>query len=842
MVDFEERLGRFSSNTYRSLRPAQRHVLETYASGFLDVADVGIELPTGTGKTLIALLIADWALDEGMAVAYLSGNRQLAEQVEVQAQQLGGLPIHRFWGKHYPAGPLYDYHQAQAIGVMNYWVYFNAKPVVQPADLLILDDAHIAEQPLTGLFTLRIERRRWPDIYVSLCDLVLARTESYHSLRSLRDGTAPFYTPPELLAFNDWTSIVQDTEGLIDQSRLPEEDDTRFIWPSLRGLLSRCGVLIGPSAIEIRPYHPPTQTVPGYSEAKRRIYMSATLGSMHDLQRRLGVKTIAYLPIPAEMRKEQTGDRLLLLNPSSDLALSTEPLEFATDQSAQAGKTAWLCSSHAEADAIEDFLRIKGEPVFRLRSGEEVPLEAWRGSHGGHLVTAGRFDGLDFAGDVCRLVILPGVPVGSTEFERFIVAYLGDATFMRHRIGQRVTQALGRANRDPSDWAMYVGLDPSFGSLLADPAVNASLSEEVTEVVREALRRHGGGWAEATAVGGAFWAGRGELPETPVGERRPGRRRAGASEAPSANDEVEAATALWVGDFSGAAAHARKASKVLREAGEREHSAFWRYVESHALWLSRRPGSLKYAEDALEDVLTEGPRTAWFVRLRRTLDEIRGSRVDGAGHDPLFLEWEEWIREAGGTISNEVVRHRTALVGSHDERAAALVTLARLCGATANRPSESSAPDCIWTWVTPRRTEKRVWEVKAPKAWERVPRQPVNQLLGQIATESNRARKAHVVGCLLTPISALEDDAAAAARDRIAFVAIEAATTLYDLMADRLRDYLRRRGTGTAEERGAARDAVEMRLPPPGWLVRVLVPRPNRSLMAMDVQSEFPSA
>ena len=103
-------------------------------------SDVGIELPTGEGKTLIGLLIADWALDEGMAVAYLTGTRQLAEQVMDQARSLSELVTHRFAGGHYPGAALDDYHQAHAVGVMNYWVYFNSSPRVEPADLVIFDE------------------------------------------------------------------------------------------------------------------------------------------------------------------------------------------------------------------------------------------------------------------------------------------------------------------------------------------------------------------------------------------------------------------------------------------------------------------------------------------------------------------------------------------------------------------------------------------------------------------------------------------------------------------------------------------------------------------------------
>lgn len=40
----------------------------------LDTSDVAIEMPTGEGKTLVALLIADYALDQGFVGGLLDGN------------------------------------------------------------------------------------------------------------------------------------------------------------------------------------------------------------------------------------------------------------------------------------------------------------------------------------------------------------------------------------------------------------------------------------------------------------------------------------------------------------------------------------------------------------------------------------------------------------------------------------------------------------------------------------------------------------------------------------------------------------------------------------------------
>ena len=114
------------------------------------------------------------------------------------------------------------------------------------------------------------------------------------------------------------------------------------------------------------------------------------------------------------------------------------------------GRVAWLCASTAEADDIGKRLGDTGTKVLRLRPGDDTDVERWQKVRFAHLVTAGRFDGLDFPDDVCRLVIIPSVPAASTEFERFIVAYLGDAAYMRYRLRQRVTRAPCKANRTPT--------------------------------------------------------------------------------------------------------------------------------------------------------------------------------------------------------------------------------------------------------------------------------------------------------------------------------------------------------------------------------------------------------
>ncbi|WP_101789189.1 DEAD/DEAH box helicase family protein [Nonomuraea indica] len=886
LPDFEERLAAFASSVFTELRPGQKQVLATYARHHLDTADLAIEMPTGEGKTLLALLIADYALDQGLSVAYLTGTRQLAERVEDEASRLG-LETVRFSSKNYGGARLDDYHQAQAVGVMNYWVYFNSKPVPKPADLVIFDDAHLAEQPLSGLQTLRIPDTPGParKLYRTICDLVVAHTNAYAGLPTMRDGIARPGTPPELLSFRDWAAIATAARNAIEESPLAADDkfakyeadevkklenktdavraeakkrrdegrklkdEIKWAWPKVREYLTHCGVLIGPSGIEIRPYHPPTALNAGYSQAKQRIYLSATLGSMDDLQRRIGGAPVTRLVTEQSLPVGATGDRMFALNPGQQQATDPTMLAWALDQAdAAGGRAAWLCASHTEADTFQRLLTGFGHTVYRLRAGEDSVVDAWSQAQQGHLVTAGRYDGLDLAGDLCKLVVITTIPQASSEFERFVVAYLGDASFMRHRVGQRVTQALGRANRTDTDRSLYLGLDPTFAEVLADPSVRASIPEGTRPTVRSALELHDQGWEATMKACRNFWQATRPMtgtesaaPAAPRRKARPGRSMTGSGNVASADAEVSAATELWIGDQASASRKAREAARLLGAAGETEHAAFWRYVEAHALFDRGRPEDLAAAREALEDATANGPRTAWFRRLSRTVADLQGHEPRADDTDRFFLAWDEWRREVGGRLDNALSAGRAVLTGKHDQQCEGLKVLARLAGASGERPhkAEQSATDCRWTWSTVKRGERRVWEVKTGEPHP-VAREDVNQLLGQIEVETKRAFRTRVYGCLLTPATTAQDDAAEAARDKITIINHDAAVRLYDVLADRLRQYAALCGDGNAEARGEARTKIEALLPPDGWLGKLLSPTLGKVINVDDVTNLFP--
>ncbi len=853
-MNFEERLTSFRSDVFSQLRPSQQTALDGYQE-LRDAGhrDIGVELPTGAGKTLIALLIADDALERGLSVAYLTGTRQLSNQVLEQAATLPGLDAYQFSGKNYPASQLLAYNQAEALGVMNYWVYFNSSPKVETADVVIFDDAHLAEQSLSGMFTLRIDRQPGlgVELYRLLCQLILQSAPGmYPTLQALHDGAAPNTSPPELIAFADWAAVAPAAHQALEKADLASlENGAQFVWRTIRPYLRRCGVLIGPTSIEIRPYHTPTQTIPGYARSKERVYLSATLGQAGDIQRRLGTHRVATTaPIAAD--EKRLGRRTFLINPTLTGALEGATWSFAMDQVREAakhssGRVAWLCASNAEADAVTERLEEGGYSVFRLRAGDDSAVDRWKTRPFAHLVTAGRFDGLDFPDDVCRLVIIPTVPAASTEFERFVVAYLGDASYMRYRIGQRLTQALGRANRTPTDAALYLGLDPAFGPALSEPAVQAALGVDVRAAVGQGFLLHGGPWEPVAKAAGAFWDDK-TVPAPAAAEgtattrrTRPGRQATGIGQVDSAAEEVTAATQLWMGNFAGSLDAANAAATLLDEKSELEHAAFWKYVQAHAHYEQGGPAGSDQAEAALLSAVEAAPQTAWFVRLQRTLNAMSGRPAVPTHGDRFFLSWDEWIRDGGVRLVNLIDRARTSLEDEGSGFVEALQVLGRLAGANSSSFRGPRAMNARWVWADTGSGQRRIWAAFVNRD-EDITREDVNEVVGLALEEETLNSRSDVVGCLVSSSETVTAAARqAASNSRVALVSADSVRRLFAVLAERFLTYQSASGSGSAIERGAARNIVAPRLAPGDWLESLLRSKSGEFIVPDDIDAIF---
>ena len=113
----------------------QQDILRAYHEKFAEVSNVGLELPTGTGKTTVGLLIGEWKRRKGQRVAYLCLTNQLVGQVIDEAQRLGIVCARSPWHKEYAesGGKKRNIKQHSAIGVTTFSNLWNINPVVKGA-------------------------------------------------------------------------------------------------------------------------------------------------------------------------------------------------------------------------------------------------------------------------------------------------------------------------------------------------------------------------------------------------------------------------------------------------------------------------------------------------------------------------------------------------------------------------------------------------------------------------------------------------------------------------------------------------------------------------------------
>ena len=305
----------------------QGEIMKEYAKQGVDVPDVALQLPTGSGKTLVGLMIAEWRRRKFRErVIYLCPTRQLVNQVVEQADEQYGLTVHGFTGSITGFDPKAkaEYQGSDRIAVTTYSALFNTNPFFDDPQAIIIDDAHAAENYIAALWTLRIERRNhdheaFHAAIVSVLKPILDPT-NYTRVTGQWENIAD-------LAWTDkiptpvFAQIRDEFSGVIDAHVAGSE--LRHPWKMLRDHVAACQLYLTSNEILLRPLIPPTWAHAPFAGAKQRIFMSATLGAGGDLERLTGRRCIKRLPVPGGWDRQGIGRRFFIF-PS--MALSDDKI------------------------------------------------------------------------------------------------------------------------------------------------------------------------------------------------------------------------------------------------------------------------------------------------------------------------------------------------------------------------------------------------------------------------------------------------------------------------------------------------------------------------------------
>lgn len=693
----------------------QADILREYTRDALTAPDVALQLPTGSGKTLVGLVLAEWRRKKyGERVVYLCPTNQLVRQAAAQSASRYGIPLRTFTGSaaDYDRGDRSAYRNAEAIAVTSYSALFNTNPFFSDANIIILDDAHSADNYIAGFWSLRLDRfnERHQGPFAAIVSLLRPHISHVDHARLIGAEDDPWSQAwVEMIPAPTLDAIAPKLVELLDEH--VRETDLSYPWSVLRDHLDACAFYYGAREILIRPIIAPTGSHPAFVNAKQRVYMSATLGKGGELERITGRASIVRLSIPTGWDSQGTGRRLFLFPERAES--SADPQQLTGDVIRRASRVLYLVPSGTKADSVANW--VTGTLSFTRFDARELEHDKQRfvTSHQAVAVVANRYDGIDLPDDECRLVVLHGLPSAVSLQERFLVRRLGAAALLDDRVRTRVVQGVGRATRSPTDYAAIIILGDELsdylmraeGRVYLHPDVRAEIEFGIDQsrdsspadffAMFDALLQQDQNWLNADAD---------------ILRRR---REMEAADPPgtielaaAAPHEVGYQLAVWNGNHLEALAHARAALAALSHPALRGYRALWLYLAGAAALRAASRGSAGLEAEArsfFRQAHGSIPAVRWLSALGRPgsvteydSPQQRDSRL-AIVIERLELQLERFgmsndrrfNREEADILAGLAAREKERFEPAHER-------LGRLLGYDADNRETRAAPDPWW--------------------------------------------------------------------------------------------------------------------------------------------------
>jgi hypothetical protein len=701
-----------SDPTVRHLWAHQADALRTYYEEHRETADIALEFPTGAGKTLVGMLIAEWrrrALSE--RVAFLCPNNQLANQAAAKAHGYG-IDVVLLIGPHgdWENSDRAAFEAGSATAVTNYHHIFNSDPKIDP-QALVLDDAHAGEPAVAGRWTIDVERGS--TLYDGLRDTIEDALPQNVAALLREEGADPRVRQAvELVAPTVVAHRQDDLARIIDKLLIPGTPNA-YAWRSVRPGLASCLMYVSWSAISLRPLVAPTATLPEFADARQRVYMSATLGQAGELERSFGVAKIERIPLPRGWERQGSGRRLPLfpsLSGEGDVRGSIGAALETAEHS-----LVIVPSKRDVDDAITGFVP-DGMPIV-LRDDIATDFSALTDQDHAVLVLANRYDGMDLPDEACRLVLLYRLPLGLHLQERFLFETLGAREALDERIRTRITQGMGRATRNRQDFAAVLLMGQELVSFLSREEVRRSMRPELQAELELGLHYADSEVPIAEALG-AFYDQGEEWHESEehlrqTAEELQSMPMPGAEElSHSVASEVMAWRHAWREDFVGARDHARAAAAALSGGVVKHYRALWRYfAASWAQLVVERSGEESDARLAAElrrDAEVAFNSLRWYPRFDGQVD----APVFGPAYSWRAERAAEWIDKyrRGDRLRKQLdILSERIHSENYKEFELGLELLGSCLGFESVRPNQEADPDCAWregdaAWI--------IWEAK----------------------------------------------------------------------------------------------------------------------------------
>jgi hypothetical protein len=428
---------------YGYLRGVQEEVLKQWHA-IRDQRDVVFKMNTGAGKTLTGLLILySKLIEHSLPVAYLCPDQQLLEQTLSLAKNYG-IPVCTV-GAHnqFPA----EFLNGKSVLVTTFSRLFNGKSIFKRDGVglgaVLLDDAHKCVDIARDQTVVRFanDHDAYEDLFnIFKADLAEQLPGTFHRIE--------YGDPTLVMKIPYWTWIDNQRNILQILNKHKEGEEVLFKLDLIADNLMGFDCYISANAVEINPIHVPYHEVIAFNEAKHRYILSATFEDDYDLIKDLGISFDSIINPIIPKNRQDIGKRLILAPSRFDPSLEVSEIhKLIASYPEQGVNTVVLVPSKQKSN---NWVNLSATAADRTNINDT--LQKLNGSNNNFIVLANRFDGIDLHNDLCRVLVIDGLPKYTSLMEQYLEPRL--ESLRASKKAQIIEQGLGRATRSGSDYSI----------------------------------------------------------------------------------------------------------------------------------------------------------------------------------------------------------------------------------------------------------------------------------------------------------------------------------------------------------------------------------------------------
>ncbi len=455
------------------LRPAQGTILAEWFKSRRGERDLILKAHTGSGKTLVGLLMLRSYLNDGAGpVVYLCPNEYLVQQTLEQADAFGIAAV--------PAGNVglpTEFEAGKAILVCNVQTMFNGltrfKLGAQSLRVaaICLDDAHACVESIRAAFTITL--RADEPAYKAIRTLFEPdlREQGLGRYADIEAGDYGALLPVPYWAWREHAGTIASI-----LAKYKDAKGIKFAWPVTGDLLADCLCVVSGTQLQVVPYQPPLHLFGSFDRAPHRIFMSATVADDSFLVRGVGVAEAAVNTPLRDPSERWAGEKMILIPSLVDETLDDAEIVhmFAQPVAKRTHGVVALCPTFAHTARWES----QGALIVKTETIEEEVARLRSGDGAQTLVAANRYDGIDLPDDSCRILVLDSAPRPESLLDRYVASVREGSDSTLQRTTRAIEQGLGRAVRGEKDFCVVLLIGPDLVKLVRTPAGRKFLSAQ----------------------------------------------------------------------------------------------------------------------------------------------------------------------------------------------------------------------------------------------------------------------------------------------------------------------------------------------------------------------------